>query len=111
LIASDRDLVMNVMRGFVDTIHLSKTRPEVVVPLLQRYLGIEDAKAARDLHAFHVPVFRKVPSPLLTGMPKLQEFLAKTYPEAMSLRESDIADPSFIDELESNGFIDRLYAT
>ena len=111
LIASDRDLVMNVMRGFVETIHLFKTRPEVVVPLLQRYLGIEDAKAARDLYAFHVPVFRKVPSPLLTGMPKLQEFLAKTYPGAMSFRESDIADRSFIGELESNGFIDRLYAT
>jgi hypothetical protein len=29
---------------------------------------------------------------------------------AMSLKESDIADPSFIDELEHSGFIDRLYA-
>jgi hypothetical protein len=29
---------------------------------------------------------------------------------AMSLKESDIADSSFIDELERSGFIDRLYA-
>jgi hypothetical protein len=27
------------------------------------------------------------------------------------LKETDIADPSFIDELEKSGFIDRLYAT
>jgi hypothetical protein len=27
----------------------------------------------------------------------------------MSLKESDIADSSFIDELERNGFIDRLH--
>jgi hypothetical protein len=110
LIASDRELVMNVMRGFVETIHLLKTRPDVVVPLLQHYLSIEDRKAANDLYAFHVAVFRKAPSPLLPGMPTLREFLAKTYPDAMSLKESDIADSSFIDELERSGFIDRLYA-
>jgi hypothetical protein len=32
------------------------------------------------------------------------------YSAAGSLKESDIADPSFIDELERSGFIDRLYA-
>jgi hypothetical protein len=110
LISSDRSLVTNVMRGFTDTINLFKTRPDVVVPLLQRYLYIEDLKAAQDLHAFHVPVFRKVPSPLLSGMPQLREYLAKAYPGANALKEVDIADSSFTDELERTGFIDRLYA-
>ena len=32
LIASNRELVMNVMKGFVETIHLFKTRPDIVVP-------------------------------------------------------------------------------
>jgi len=36
LIASKRALVMDVMQGFVETIHLFKTRPDVVVPLLQQ---------------------------------------------------------------------------
>ena len=110
LIASDRDMVMNVMRGFVETIHLFKTQPNIVVPLLQRYLSIDDPKVAADLYTFHVPVFRRVPSPLLPGMPKLREFLVKTYPGATALREADIADSSLIDELETNGFIDQLYA-
>ena len=110
LIASDRALVMDVMRGFVETIHLFKTRPDVVVPLLQRYLKIEDRKAAEDLYAFHVPVFQKVPRPAFPGMQNLREVLAKKYPAAMSLKETDIADSSFVDELERNGFIDRLYA-
>jgi NMT1/THI5 like protein len=110
LIASDHALVMDVMRGFVETIHLFKTRPDIVVPLLQRYLNIDDPKTAKDIHAFHASVFRKVPSPLLTGMPKLREFLAKTYPGANALKEAEIADPSFIDELEKSGFIDQIYA-
>jgi hypothetical protein len=32
------------------------------------------------------------------------------YPAAAALQEADIADPSFIDKLARNGFIDRLYA-
>jgi ABC-type nitrate/sulfonate/bicarbonate transport system substrate-binding protein len=109
LIATNRQLVMDVMQGFVETIHLFKTRPDIVVPLLQRYIKIEDRRAAEELHAFHVPVFQKVPRPLFPGMQTLREFLAPKYPAAMSLKESDIVDSSFIDELERSGFIDRLY--
>lgn len=111
LIASDRQLVMNVMKGFVETIHLFKTQPDIVVPLLQRYVKIDDRKVVDDLYAFHVPVFQKVPRPSFPGMQGLREFLVKKYPTAVSLKESDIADPSFIDELERSGFIDGLYAT
>jgi hypothetical protein len=110
LIASDRGLVMDVMQGFVETIHLFKTRPEIVVPALQRYLNIEDRKAAEALHAFHVPLFQKIPRPSFPGMQTLRNLLAAKYPVAGSLKESDIADSSFIDQLERNGFIDRLYA-
>jgi ABC-type nitrate/sulfonate/bicarbonate transport system substrate-binding protein len=110
LIASSRELVMNVMRGFVETIHLFKTRPDVVVPLLQRYVKIEDPKAAEELHAFHVPVFQSVPRPAFPRMQALRDFLVTKYPSAMSLQETDIADSSFVDELERDGFIDRLYA-
>ena len=101
---------MNVMQGFVETIHLFKTRPDIVIPLLQRYLNIEDRKAAEDLYAFHVPVFQKIPRPSFPGMQTLRDLLAAKYPAAASLKESEIADPSFIDELEQNGFINRLYA-
>ena len=110
LIASNRALVMDVMQGFVETIHLFKTRPDIVVPLLQRYLKIDDRKAAEELHAFHVPVFQKVPRPSFPGIQTLRELLAAKYPKAASLKESDIADSSFIDELERNGFISGLYA-
>lgn len=110
LIASDRALVMAVMECFVETIHLFKTRPDIMVPLLQRYLNIDDRKAAEQLYAFHVPVFQKSPRPSFPGMQTLRELLVKKYPGAASLKESDIADSSFIDELERSGFIERLYA-
>ncbi|HEV8062033.1 MAG TPA: hypothetical protein VGP68_19300, partial [Gemmataceae bacterium] len=84
--------------------------PEIAVPLLQRYVKIDDRKAAEDLYAYHVPVFQKIPRPSFAAMQALRGFLVAKYPAAASLKESDIADPSFIDELERSGFIDRLYA-
>jgi ABC-type nitrate/sulfonate/bicarbonate transport system substrate-binding protein len=109
LIASDRDLVMNVMRGFVETIHLFKTQPDLVVPLLQRYLNIDDRSAAEELYRYHVPVFRKVPKPLLGNLQNVRDVLAAKYPAAVGLKDVDIANGSFIEELESDGFIERLY--
>jgi ABC-type nitrate/sulfonate/bicarbonate transport system substrate-binding protein len=110
-IASDRRLVMNVMRGLVETIQVFKTRPDIVVPALQRYLHIEDRKVLEAIHAFHVPLFRKVPAPSLPGMQRLSGSLVAKYPAANSLKEADIADHSFVDELERDGFIDGLYST
>lgn len=109
IIGSKRELVMEVMQGFVETIHLFKARPDIVVPLLQRYLRIEDQNAVKELHAFHVPLFQKVPRPSFPGIQKIRDFLVKKYPAAASLKEADIADASFIDELERSGFIEGLY--
>src|SRR5712691_5878285 len=58
-ITADRELVAEVVRGFVDAIHLFKTRPDTVVPLLQRFLQLSDRNAVEALHAFYVPLFRK----------------------------------------------------
>jgi ABC-type nitrate/sulfonate/bicarbonate transport system substrate-binding protein len=110
LIASDRALVTSVMKGFVETIYLFKTRPDMAVPMLQRYLKIDDRKAAENLYAFHVPLFQRVPRPSFPGLQNLRNVLAAKYPAAATLKESDIADPSFIDELDRDGFIDGLYA-
>jgi len=111
LIASNRDLVMRVVRGYVETIHAFKTQPDVFVPLLQRFLNISDRKVAEDLHTFYVPLFPQAPRLSMSeGMQAVRDVFAKTYPAAQKLRESDISDSSFIDELEQSGFIQRLYA-
>jgi len=111
LIASNRDLVTRVVRGYVETIHAFKTQPGVFVPLLQRFLDIGDRKVAEDLHAFYVPLFPHAPRLAMSeGMQAVRDVFSKKYPAAQRLQESDISDSSFIDELERSGFIQRLYA-
>jgi ABC-type nitrate/sulfonate/bicarbonate transport system substrate-binding protein len=112
LIASHRDLVMRVVRGYVETIHAFKTQPDVYIPVLQRFLNISDPKVVEDLHKFYVPLFPQAPRVALgaAGMQSLRENFSKKYPAAQKLQESDFVDSSFIDELEQSGFIQHLYA-
>lgn len=92
--SSGRRPIFATTQGFVESIHLFKTRPDIVVPLLQRYL-----------------CFKKAPRPSFPVMQTLWQFLASKYPTAVSLKETDIANSPFIDELERTGFMDRLYAS
>jgi ABC-type nitrate/sulfonate/bicarbonate transport system substrate-binding protein len=112
LIASNRDLVMRVVRGYVETIHAFKTQPDVYIPVLQRFLNISDRKVVEDLHKFYIPLFPQAPRVALgtVGMQSLRENFSKKYPAAHKLQESDFVDSSFIDELEQSGFIQHLYA-
>ena len=110
LIASNRDLAMRVVKGYVETVHAFKTQPNVFVPLLQRFLNLGDRKVVEDLYKFYVPLFPQVPRVALSAIQPVRDALSKKYPAAQKLQESDIADSSFIDELEQSGFIQRLYA-
>jgi ABC-type nitrate/sulfonate/bicarbonate transport system substrate-binding protein len=110
-IASHHQLVAGFVKGVVDAIHLFKTRPDIVIPLLQQFLEIAEREPMERLHAFYAPLFRAVPAPtFFTEMEGLCEGLAEQYPAARSLRMEDVADASFVEELEGSGYIDELYA-
>lgn len=111
LIAKNRELVASVVAALVDTIALFKTKPDIAVPLLQRYLQIDDRKAVEQVHAYYVPLFRAVPRPtFFDEMARLKGFVEKQYPAAATLDVKDLSDPSFVDELDRSGYIKRLYS-
>jgi ABC-type nitrate/sulfonate/bicarbonate transport system substrate-binding protein len=109
-IAAHRPLVAGFVKGVVDAIHLFKSRPDIVIPLLQEFLQCPEREPMERLHAFYAPLFRAVPSPtFFNEMDGLREGLTAQYPAARRLRMEDVADSSFVEELESSGYIERLY--
>jgi ABC-type nitrate/sulfonate/bicarbonate transport system substrate-binding protein len=110
LIDANRELVSSFVKASVDTIALFKTRPDVVVPLLQQYLQINDRKAIGALHAYYVPLFRSIPRPTFdSDLPGLKATFSREYPAAENLRSDDLCDASFVTDLERTGYIDKLY--
>jgi ABC-type nitrate/sulfonate/bicarbonate transport system substrate-binding protein len=110
-IAANHALVASFVKGVVDAVHLFKTRPDIVIPLLQQFLQCPDREPMQQLHAFYAPLFRAVPTPtFFEEMNGLRDGLAAQYPAARGLRLEDVADASFVEELEGSGYVEELYA-
>jgi ABC-type nitrate/sulfonate/bicarbonate transport system substrate-binding protein len=112
LIATNRELVMRVAQGFIRTVHTFKTQPEVYIPLLQRFLQVNERELVADQVRFYLPLFPQVPRMALSaeGLQSIRDTFAKTYPAARDVQEADFTDSSIVDELEQSGFIAALYA-
>jgi len=111
LIAANRELVAQFVLASVDTIALFKTQPDIVVPILQRFLQINDRKSVEQLLAHYAPLFQSSPRPnFASELQHLKGIVARTYPAASNIKPKDLADASFVDELERTGYIARLYA-
>lgn len=110
LVATRRDLVANVVQGYVEAIHFFKTKRTDVIPLLQQFLGFTDRGAVEDAYQFYAPQFQPLPRPSAVGIDKLVKELARKQPSAASLSLATVSDASFLDELERSGFVRTLYA-
>jgi ABC-type nitrate/sulfonate/bicarbonate transport system substrate-binding protein len=111
LIAANRELVAQFVEASVDTIALFKTQPDVVVPLLQRFLQIDDRKSVEQVVAYYAPLFQASPRPtFVSEIQQLRGIVAQKYPAALNIRPEDLAEASFVDELDRTGYIERLYS-
>jgi ABC-type nitrate/sulfonate/bicarbonate transport system substrate-binding protein len=110
LITSNRSRVARLVQGYVETIHFFKTRRAEVVPLLQRFLMFNDRGAVEEAYDFYAPLFNPLPHPPAEAIQKLLAELAREQPSAAKLSVNDVVDSSFLDELERNGLMRRLYA-
>ena len=112
LIATNRELVMRVAQGFIRTVHTLKTQPAGYVPLLQRFLQVNERELVEDQVRFYLPLFPQVPRMALSdaGLQSIRDSFSANYPAAHKLKEADFTDSSIVDALERSGFIARLYA-
>jgi ABC-type nitrate/sulfonate/bicarbonate transport system substrate-binding protein len=111
LIAANRELVFRFVQASVDTIALFKTRPDVVIPLLQRFLRIDDRKTVEQILAYYAPLYQAVPRPTFASdIEQLRGIVSRKYPAASNIKSEDLADASFVDELDRTGYLDRLYS-
>ena len=111
LIAAKREIVSQFVRASVDTIALFKTRPDMVVPALQRFIQIDDRKSVEQLLSHYAPLFQSSPRPtFVSELPQLSSIVSQKYPATGNIKPDDLADASFVDELDRAGYIKRLYS-
>lgn len=112
LIKSQPDLVRKVMKAYVEGIHYYKTHRKESLAVLAKYLKTNDAEALKEIYEdIGLVLVPEKPYPTLKGIGVMLEELRGKEPKAQTARPEQFVDLTFVKELDSSGFIDRLYKT
>src|SRR5262250_3038191 len=104
------DTIRRFMQAFVEAIHYNLTNPKGAQKVLQKYLAIKDEKSIEEAYnEIVVKLTRRVPYPTEPGIQLYLDQLKAKTPKAAQAKPSDFTDVSFLKELESSGYIDKLY--
>jgi NitT/TauT family transport system substrate-binding protein len=104
------DTVRRFIRGFVEGSAYNLNNPKGAQKILQKYLAIKDDKSVQESYNEIVAKLTlKVPYPTEPGIQLYLDQLKTKNPKAAQAKPSDFTDIGFLKELESSGFIDRLY--
>jgi NitT/TauT family transport system substrate-binding protein len=104
------DTIRRFMRAYVEAIHYNLTNSKGAQRVLQKYLAIKDVKMVEEAYnEIVVKLTRRVPYPTEPGIQIFLDQLKLRNPKAAQAKPSDFTDVSFLKELESSGFIDKLY--
>jgi NitT/TauT family transport system substrate-binding protein len=104
------DTVRRFIRAYVEGSHYNLTNPKGAQKILQKYLAIKDDKSVQESYNEIVAKLTlKVPYPTDKGIQLYLDQLKIKNPKAAQAKPSDFTDVSFLKELESSGFIEKLY--
>jgi NitT/TauT family transport system substrate-binding protein len=108
-LSGKRDTVKRFLRGWIEGIKTAKTDKDLTVKVMQRFLKTSDRSILDKTFEVYKSVHERVPVPDPKVMGAALKQLAATIPQAGQLKIEDFIDRSLISELESEGFISKIY--
>ncbi len=109
-IESNRDAVRRFVRGYVEGVHYFKTHPAESKKIMARYLRENEPTVLDETYTYYAEKTAAVPYPTREGIePVIGQVLAASPGEKTKLSFEDVADQSFVRELDKGGFIQSLY--
>jgi ABC-type nitrate/sulfonate/bicarbonate transport system substrate-binding protein/LysM repeat protein len=110
LIKSRPDLVRDFVRAYVEGIHYAKTHRKETLEVLAKYLRTDDKEVLDDTYeSIVLTLVPEKPYPTQKGVQIILRELGAKDPAARSARPEQFVDLTFMKELDSSGYIDRLY--
>ncbi len=109
VIKSKRPLVERFVRALTEAIHYIKTDKEGAKAVVGKNLRVTDADSLERAYRGYAPIFPEVPYPTVEGVKTALDDLAPRSPKAATADPKTFVDMSFVQELESSGFIKQLY--
>jgi NitT/TauT family transport system substrate-binding protein len=107
-VASNRDVVKNALRGFVEAIYYIYANKNEAQKVFAKYMRTNDPEVLEDSYQGYIKMIPKKPYPTLKGIQYMLDVLAPTMPQAKSAKPEQFVDLSFLQELEKEGFFNEM---
>jgi ABC-type nitrate/sulfonate/bicarbonate transport system substrate-binding protein len=107
---ANRDVVLRFLKAYIEGTHRLFTDRELGIRALRRYGGISDREMlATTYELFTSRYIKKIPTVNSKGVENSLEMIAENNRKAKGRKAEEFMDPSFMDELEKNGFIKSVW--
>jgi NitT/TauT family transport system substrate-binding protein len=106
-IARDRQEVMSFVRAFVEGIHFFKTNREASIRVMQKFMAGLPIEIVSPLYNETRDRLPALPMPMKEAIQSVLD--RENDAKARALQPADVADLSFLQEIEKGGFLTQLY--
>ncbi|MGE5306246.1 MAG: ABC transporter substrate-binding protein [Alphaproteobacteria bacterium] len=109
-IKRNENTVRKFIRGFVEGVHYGKTQRAFGIQILKKYLRNDDAALLEDLYDMYIlQNIPRIPRPSPEAVQTVLAQMAESDPRVANLRPEHFIDARFFQELEKEGFLQRLW--
>ncbi len=109
-LADNRAAAVAVMQGSIEAIARWKKDPAFVKDVIKKYLKNDEPDFLDVGYSAYRDIFQQAPYPSEEGLRKVIEEVAAQEPRSRGLKTADLIDRSVVQELETSGFITRVFA-
>jgi len=109
IIKAKRPIVAKFSRAMIEALHYLRTEKEGSKTIFSKNLRITDPESLERAYRAYSAVFPETPYPTPEGVKTLLDDMAPRNPKAAAADPKSFVDMSFVQELESAGFIKQLY--
>ncbi len=107
-IASNRDTVLNAVRGFTEAIYYIYANKTEAKKVFAKYMRTNNPDVLEDSYQGYIKMVPKKPYPTLKGIQYMLDLLAPQLPAAKTAKPEQFVDLSFLQQLEKEGFFDEM---
>ena len=107
-VQSNRDVVKNALRGFVEAIYYIYANKKEAQRVFAKYMRTDDQEILEESYQGYIKMIPKKPYPTLKGIQFMLDMLAEKMPQAKTAKPEQFVYLSFLQELEKEGFFNEM---
>jgi NitT/TauT family transport system substrate-binding protein len=109
LLRTRESVVRSFLEAHIEAVHRFKTDPNFTMNVIGKYTNTSDRSMLEETQRVYASAFERIPYPNVDDMKLGITQVAETNPRAKGADPKEFVDGRLLHEIESSGFVKRLY--